>query len=230
MTVPASPICSPTKCRVRLSCAYLACVSFVSRFLRQERGAYAPMLSRPNSPGSPSYVHTLLFILDTLWASLGASLGASLCASLCASSPLGHFRPSPSRSANERPPRNAEGCRRRPLGRSRGRHDPRFDPRQGKARPRRLAARASRRTRTPRRPARNRKREPRPPQLSRPGLQRGHRPRRDRPERPRKPRLVHAVHALPGRDFPGSTRSAPQLPDHGRRPNRTAPGKRLTPR
>ena len=198
-------------CRSRLRFVRVSFFAPRARCIRAD--AVAPELS-----GIPSYVHTLLFILDTL------------CASLCASSPLGHFRPSPSRAANERPPRNAEGCWRRPLGRSRGRHDPRFDPCQGKARPRRLASRASRRTRTPRRPARNRKREPRPPQLSRAGLQRGHRPRRDRPERPRKPRLVHAVHPLPGRDFPGSTRSAPQLSDHGRRPNRPASGKRLTPR
>ena len=44
-------------------------------------------------------------------------------------------------------------------------------------------------------------------------------PPRHPAQHPRESRLVHAVHALPGRDLPGTTRSAPQLPNDGRGPD-----------
>ncbi len=43
----------------------------------------------------------------------------------------------------------------------------------------------------------------------------------------REPGLVHRLHALPARDQPGPARSAPELPDDGRRPHGHGPGQRL---
>ncbi len=51
--------------------------------------------------------------------------------------------------------------------------------------------------------------------------------RRDQAERAREPQLVHRVHALPARDLAGSARGAAQLPDDGRRPDRTQHGERV---
>ena len=52
----------------------------------------------------------------------------------------------------------------------------------------------------------------------------------DSAQHPREPGLVHPVHALPGRDLPGTPRSAAELPDDGQRSHRPAPRERVAPR
>ncbi len=46
-------------------------------------------------------------------------------------------------------------------------------------------------------------------------------------QHPRKPGLVHGLHALSAGDQPGPARGAAELPDHGRRPDRSRGGQRL---
>ena len=93
-----------------------------------------------------------------------------------------------------------------------------------------LALPAARGGRASLRPAGHRVAQPRPAFLDRHGVPRLRHPSGHPTEHPREPRLVHPVHALPGRDRPGTTGGAPQLPDHGGRPHRLAPGQRLAPR
>ena len=64
----------------------------------------------------------------------------------------------------------------------------------------------------------------------RPRLLRDHHAGRHPAQRAREPGLVHGVHALPARDQPGSPGGAPELPDHGERPDRARHGQRLAAR
>ena len=61
-------------------------------------------------------------------------------------------------------------------------------------------------------------------------LPRHHHPDRDPAQHPREPGVVHGVHPVPARDLPGTARGAPELPDHGRRPDRHGDRERVTAR